>query len=84
MIEVVVFGVGLLVVGIGLCWLGFGAIVSPDLSYSRWYRFSEDREDEAVFGEWVVLWLVRIVGVVFVLVGLMAGLFGAWALLNIW
>lgn len=68
MVELIVISVSFLVLGLGLILIGVRAVVSPDLSFSRWVRVG-DKEDEEVFGEWVVLWLVRIMGVVFVCLG---------------
>ena len=62
------FGLVLLLSGILLIVVGYQATVSPDLSFSRAIIFEKD---EDVFGKRWIVYLVRIMGVILILVGLL-------------
>jgi hypothetical protein len=74
--------IGLLLFGAFLASLGSVAVVRPDGSFARGYRAREHVESAGPAAQWVVTGLVRVLGVVFLAVGLLTagvGLLGVGA-----
>ncbi|QKG93417.1 hypothetical protein HPS36_11255 [Halorubrum salinarum] len=65
--------IGLLLFGAFLMYFGSVAVLRPDGSFSRGYKAKERVESAGPIAQAVVKGLVRILGLVFIAVGLMTG-----------
>ena len=76
--------IGLLLFGAFLVYFGSVAVLRPDGSFSRGYGARERVESAGPIARAVVLGVVRVLGVVFIAVGLLTGGLGLFGVSAVW